>query len=171
MLNREETQIEVSFEDQLKYYESRLQLKLERSYSDIEWEFFLQCREERIANGAIELLDYLKKRGYALAILSNSIFSSETLKKYLEMHQILHFFDVVISSADIKYRKPSKKSFEMILEEMGVKANSEIYYIGNKLDKDFYGAYNAGLSPILIHNSPIENIEPVFPNLAVVQDY
>lgn len=171
MLNREETQIEVGFEDQLKFYESRLQLKLERSYSDIEWEFFLQCREERIANGAIELLDYLKKRGYALAILSNSIFSSETLKKYLEMHQILHFFDVVISSSDIKYRKPSKKSFKMILKEMGVKANSEIYYIGNKLDKDFYGAYNAGLSPILIHNSPIENIEPVFPNLAAVQDF
>lgn len=171
MLNREETQIEVSFEDQLKYYENRLQLKLTGNYSDIEWEFFLQCREERVANGATDFLSYLKKRGYTLAILSNSIFSSETLKKYLEMHQILHFFDVVISSADIKYRKPSKKSFEMILEKMGIKPSSEIYYIGNKLDKDFYGAYNAGLSPILIHNSPIENIEPVFPNLTAVQDF
>jgi HAD superfamily hydrolase (TIGR01549 family) len=171
MLDREKTQIDVSFEDQLKFYENRFNRKLAKKYSDIEWDFFLQCREERIADGAINFLKYLKERGYTLAILSNSIFSSETLKKYLEMHQILHFFDVVISSADIKYRKPSKKAFDTILEKVNIKASPEIYYIGNKLDKDFYGAYNAGLSPILISNNSIENIKPVFSNLNAVQDF
>ena len=84
MLDRNETQREKSFVDQLAFYENKFGKKLLKSHDDVEWEVFSVCREERLAVGAKSLLDYLLGRGYTLAVLSNSIFSSKTLKKHLE---------------------------------------------------------------------------------------
>ncbi len=162
MLNRNETHLETSFCEQLKYYENHLGIKLSKSYSEVEWETFSICRQEKIADGAKELLTYLKEHGYKLAVLSNSIFSSATLKKYLDNFGLLSFFDDVISSADIGYRKPSPKAFNAVLEKFGIKANRNVYFIGNKTDKDYDGAKAAGLTPILVTDQPLLEIKNFF---------
>lgn len=170
MLNRNETHLETSFLDQLKYYENHLGIKLSKPYGDVEWEAFSICREERLADGAKELLTYLKTYGYKLAVLSNSIFSSETLKRYLNKFGLLPYFDEVISSADIGYRKPSKEAFNAVLDRFGVKANRDIYFIGNKIDKDYEGAKSAGLTPILIADRPLLDMSLYLPNLLSVKE-
>lgn len=171
MLNRNQTHIETSFKDQLKYYETKLNKLLNKPYSEVEWEVFILCREEKIADGAEELLAYLKERGYTLAVLSNSIFSSKTLKKYLEKFGLLGYFEEVVSSADISYRKPSPKAFESVLDRLGVNANRDIYFIGNKLDKDYEGAKAVGLTPILIADRPLLDVFLYLPNLLSVKEF
>ncbi len=162
MLDRNETHTETGFSDQLKYYEKHLGNKLSKPYCDVEWEIFSICREEKLADGAIELLAYLKTRGYKLAVLSNSIFSSATLKKYLNGFGLLAYFDEVISSADILYRKPSTKAFDAALEKLGAKASPNIHFIGNKRDKDYEGALAAGLTPILVTDRSLLQIREFF---------
>lgn len=170
MLHRNETCRETSFLDQLKYYETQLGIKLNKSYGEVEWEAFSICREERLADGAKELLEYLKTYGYKLAVLSNSIFSSGTLKKYLDKFGILSYFDEVVSSADIGYRKPSKEAFNAVLDRLGVKANDNIYFIGNKADKDYDGAKSAGLTPVLIADRPLLGASLCLPDLLSVKE-
>ena len=92
MLKRNETQIETSFIKQLVFYERKFEKALSKPYDEIEWEFFSVCREETVAVGAKDLLNYLCERGYTLAVLSNSIFSSATLKRYLDKFGLLHYF-------------------------------------------------------------------------------
>lgn len=162
MLNRNETHIETSFTDQLKYYEIKLNKSLSKPYREVEWEAFTACREESIADGAKELLEYLKGRGYTLAVLSNSIFSAGTLKKYLEKFGLLDYFKEVISSADIGNRKPSSKAFISVLDKLGVKASTNIHFIGNKIDKDYEGAKSAGLTPVLITDCLLSEVKEFF---------
>lgn len=171
MLNRNETHIETSFTDQLKYYEAKLNKPLNKPYYGVEWEAFNLCREERTAEGAEELLAYLKEQGYTLAVLSNSIFSADTLKKYLDKFGLLGYFEEVVSSADIGYRKPSPKAFETVLDRLEVKTNTEIYFIGNKPDKDYEGANEAGLTPILITDEVLSDKSLYQPNLLCVKEF
>ncbi|MCI5819991.1 MAG: HAD-IA family hydrolase [Acidaminococcus sp.] len=155
MLDRNETQREKSFFDQLAFYENKFGKKPLKSRDEIEWEVFSICREERLAVGAKSLLGYLFDRGYTLAVLSNSIFSSKTLKKYMAEFGIEQYFTEVVSSADIIYRKPSVEAFRFILNKLGVPPSPEIYFIGNKLDKDAMGALDAGLTSILISKEAV----------------
>ena len=155
MLDRNETQCEKSFFDQLAFYENKFGKKLLKSSDKVEWEVFSVCREERLAVGAKSLLGYLFDRGYTLAVLSNSIFSSKTLKKYMAEFGIEQYFTEVVSSADIIYRKPSGEAFRVVLNALGVSPSPEIYFIGNKLDKDAMGALDAGLTPILISKEAV----------------
>jgi anaerobic ribonucleoside-triphosphate reductase activating protein len=170
MLERNETQLETSFINQLEFYERKFEKALSKPYDEIEWEFFSVCREETLAVGAKELLDYLCERGYTLAVLSNSIFSSDTLKKYLNKFGLLHYFEKVVSSADVTYRKPSVKAFESVLKAIGALPSPEIYFIGNKVDKDAMGALSAGLSPILISKEPVVAPCVILPSLTAVKE-
>ena len=63
MLKRNETQIETSFIKQLEFYERKFEKALSKPYDEIEWEFFSVCREETVAVGAKDLLNYLCERG------------------------------------------------------------------------------------------------------------
>ena len=155
LLDRNETQREKSFFDQLVFYENKFGKKLAKSRDEIEWEVFSICREERLAVGAKSLLGYLFDRGYTLAVLSNSIFSSKTLKKYMAEFEIEQYFTKVVSSADIIYRKPSGEAFQFVLNTLGASPSPEIYFIGNKLDKDAMGALDTGLTPILISKEAV----------------
>lgn len=170
MLERNETQLETSFINQLEFYERKFEKALSKSYDEIEWEFFSVCREETLAVGAKELLDYLCERGYTLAVLSNSIFSSNTLKKYLDKFGLLHYFEKVVSSADITYRKPSTKAFEAALQAVGASPSPEIFFIGNKINKDAMGALSAGLSPVLISKEPVAVPCLILKSLTEVKD-
>ena len=150
MLDREETRRERSFFDQLSFYENKLGKLLSKPREEVEWEVFSVCREECLSVGARLLLEYLHERGYTLAVLSNSIFSAKTLKKYMAKFGIEQYFTEVISSADITFRKPDNKAFQFVLNKLGLLPSPEIFFIGNKLDKDAMGALTSGLSPILI---------------------
>ncbi len=170
MLDRNETQLETSFINQLEFYESKFCKEFSKPYEEIEWEVFSACRKEALAYGAKELLDYLTGRGYVLAVLSNSIFSAKTLKRYMASFGIEKYFAEVLSSADITHRKPSGKAFEAVLQAINAKPSPEIYFIGNKTDKDVMGALDAGLSPILITKEPAQVPCIILPSLFEVKN-
>lgn len=151
MLDRNETNREVSFVNQLIYYEDKLQQRIRGAYMDVEWSAFTRCRDDKVALGAENVLSYFRERGYRLAILSNGIFSSETIKRYLKSFNLAEYFEVIVSSADIKVRKPSITAFDYVLKLLNVEVSNEIFYIGNNLQKDAIGAREVGLTPIFIN--------------------
>ena len=141
---------ETSFFRQLELFETELNCKIGEDYASVELQFMRRFRDEKLAEGVSELLEFLARKDYSVYVLSNSIFSGDGLKAYLGDFGIEEYIKKVYSSADIGFRKPSRKSFGYVLEDAGISSAKDVYYVGDSLEKDFVGAENSGLTPILI---------------------
>ena len=151
MRMRKISERENSFFKQLALFERELHIKLCDDYSSVEFNFIRRFREEKMVKGVRELLEYLHLKNRDIYILTNSIFSGDNLKKYLDItFGTEKYLKKVYSSADIGFRKPSKEIFQYVLTELGITHPEEVFYIGDSPEKDYFGAKAAGLTPILV---------------------
>lgn len=119
----------------------------------------------------MEVLVYLKNKGYKLGVISNGI----TIKQWEKLVRldIHYFFDEVITSEEVGFEKPEKEIFEEAMNRMECSAENSLM-IGNKVEIDIMGAVHAGMSAILVNpdlvdsaslkaleNSDIEIIETI----------
>ena len=88
----------------------------------------------------------LKRRGFKLGIISNW---DATLEQLMRSMGYLPYFDDVVASAAVGYRKPDSVVFELALERMGVDA-AHAYHVGDLPEADGDGAARAGIHPIII---------------------
>lgn len=88
----------------------------------------------------------LKERGFALGVVSNWDAGLEGLLRDV---RLLPYFDVVVSSAVVGYRKPNPVIFDRACEQMGVEA-SQAVHVGDRVDADGDGAFAANIRPIII---------------------
>lgn len=88
----------------------------------------------------------LKERGLALAVVSNWDAGLETLLRGL---QLLPYFDEVVSSAAVGYRKPNPVIFDLTCEKLGVDPSRAVH-VGDRSDADGDGASAAGVRPIIV---------------------
>ncbi len=86
-------------------------------------------------------LDVLKSRGYKLGIIANQ---NAGLEDRLRAFQILEYFDIVASSAEIGAAKPDKLIFEKALDMAGC-APCEALMVGDRLDNDIFPAKALGM--------------------------
>lgn len=99
-----------------------------------------------LENDALDTLEYLKNKGYALAIVSN-MGSYDIVLRVLQRDRILDYFNVVVASQMVGWKKPSKKIFEYTLSLLGVKT-WEAVHVGDDPIADVLGAKKAGLKAI-----------------------
>jgi len=112
----------------------------------------------KLDENTIPVLKKLKEK-YILGIVSLLMYSPP-LQKFLDKHNMLDFFDVIITSADVGYRKPHPKIFLAALEKIGVKP-FEAVFIGDDPIRDILGAKNVGMKTILIkHKEKDYKIKP-----------
>jgi len=94
---------------------------------------------------AIEVLTYLRNKGYKLGIITNG--SSYTQNKKLEYTNVLSYVDAKIVSDDVGIAKPDPRIFIQMAEKLGVKAE-ECAFVGDMFHRDILGAKRAGMRPI-----------------------
>lgn len=107
----------------------------------------------------------LKRRGFSLGIVSNWDASLEQLIRSLGL---LPYFDEVVASAAVGYRKPFAPIFEIALERMGVRA-SEAVHVGDLPEVDGEGARAAGIRPVIIDRDG-RHAGTAFERIAVLTD-
>lgn len=167
---RKVSNMESSFLEQLMFFEKELGIRIPEDYNTVEVDFIKLFRIEKPVHGAIELLQFLHNRNYQIFILSNSLFSGLSLKTYLCSLNIVQYVKKVYSSSDIGYRKPSFLCFQAVLDDLEIKNDEEVFYIGDSLEKDYLGAMKSGLTPILVsHTSSIDGLS--FENLHLLLEY
>lgn len=110
---------------------------------------------ERIP-GTRDMLNGLKK-DYSLALLSNFT-HGPAAREILDRLSLTPFFDTVLISGDLGYRKPFPVVFDRLVEELG-KPRDQILFIGDDPEADVAGALQAGLQPAWMtyvrdHNLP-----------------
>ena len=94
---------------------------------------------------AVELLDYLKDKGYNLYILSNGF--TEVQQRKLQSAGIDGYFARIVLSEEIGINKPDRRLFDYALQVTDSKAEDTMI-IGDNYDADILGAMNAGWGQI-----------------------
>lgn len=88
----------------------------------------------------------LKREHYRLAVVSNW---DPALRGILRGMGLAPFFDEIICSAEVGYRKPNPMIFNVAIEQLGVDA-AHIVHVGDLPEADGEGASSAGILPIII---------------------
>ncbi|GAC1368367.1 MAG: YjjG family noncanonical pyrimidine nucleotidase [Hymenobacter sp.] len=91
-----------------------------------------------------EVLDYLKPN-YRLHLITNGFNDIQALK--LASSNLAHYFEEVITSEHSGHLKPDPRMFAHALERTGATA-AESLMIGDNLECDVLGAYNAGIDQV-----------------------
>jgi HAD superfamily hydrolase (TIGR01549 family) len=99
----------------------------------------------RLIPDVIAVLSSLKDR-YRLGLLSNFT-HAPTVRRILDHHGLSPFFDVILISDEIGYRKPHPAVFENLVQQLDLD-RKRILFVGDDPEADVGGAEKAGLRPV-----------------------
>ncbi|MCO5238528.1 MAG: YjjG family noncanonical pyrimidine nucleotidase [Chitinophagaceae bacterium] len=103
---------------------------------------------------AVEILHYLRDKGYALHLITNGFESVQHTKlRYSGLHE---FFNHVITSEGSNSLKPHKAIFDFALRQTGAGLKESIM-LGDDIEADIAGAQNAGMDQVYINH---KNVPP-----------
>jgi putative hydrolase of the HAD superfamily len=127
-------------------------------------DFFLDAcaAKGELVEGARDLLDYLRSRGYRIHMLSNGF--AEVQHKKMRSAGVEEYFDKVILSEDVGVNKPDPAIYAYALREAGCSA-ADCIMIGDNFDTDIRGAIAAGIAQIYFN--PEGKPAPVTPTYEV----
>lgn len=101
---------------------------------------------ERVYPEACSVLEVLTLRGYKLGIIANQ---APGTKERLKRYGILHFFDVIVASAEEGVAKPDHRIFEIALQQANC-LPEEAVMIGDRLDNDIAPAKAIGMNTVWV---------------------
>ncbi|HKJ78481.1 MAG TPA: YjjG family noncanonical pyrimidine nucleotidase [Prolixibacteraceae bacterium] len=124
--------------------------------------FYLQVMpgSNVLVNGALDVLRYLKKKNYALYIITNGF--KEVQYQKLKGSGILPFFDKVYISEVIKKNKPAKEVFEYAVKSANAKKKQSIM-VGDDWEADILGALNFGIDAVYFSQNKNGNKTKAYP--------
>lgn len=68
-------------------------------------------------------------------------------------------FEFVLASSDYLFRKPNRLMFEIALQKAGLSAD-KVWYCGDSIEADVYGARNVGIFPVLYEGTTPDHVDP-----------
>lgn len=125
-------------------------------------ELFLQLLPTRtlLFPDTIEVLEYLRDKGYGLHLITNGF--EETQHNKLKSSGLDKFFEVVVTSECSNSLKPQREIFEYALNKTGATVDESLM-IGDTLDVDVLGALNIGMDAVHVnYNSLEQEVEPTY---------
>jgi putative hydrolase of the HAD superfamily len=103
-------------------------------------------------------VEAIRKLGLKMGIVSN-IPSEERLRNELEAIRLTQFFPMIVSSGQVGISKPNKAIFTFAAKMLN-EPPSNILFVGDDLQRDYYGAIHAGMKAVLIDRRGIFKDEP-----------
>ena len=101
-----------------------------------------------VVDGAHELMEYLKQKGYRMHMTSNGF--HEVQYKKLAACGLRDYFDTIILSEDAGANKPQKAFFDYALKVSGAQRQTTLM-IGDNLNTDILGALGSGIDAMLVN--------------------
>ena len=101
----------------------------------------------------MDALRVLRSAGIKIGALTDVAYGMENVFSLRDITSIHHFFDVVLTSVDVGFRKPNKTGFIMLMEALNV-TPSQMIYVGDE-EKDIVGANHLGIISVLIDRNNV----------------
>lgn len=90
----------------------------------------------------------LKARGFRLGMISNAADDAD-VQALVDQARLRPYFDKILTSACVGFRKPDERIFNKLLGHWGLPA-SRVAMVGDMLNADILGARNAGIFSVWI---------------------
>ncbi len=103
----------------------------------------------KFIDGATDSINYLRKNGFKLTVISNTTPPTWEIIERLHLDQL---FDSIILSCDVGFLKPDPRIFRVAIESIGA-TRRESCVVGDKWSTDMRGAIDADLLGILVNNN------------------
>lgn len=103
---------------------------------------------------AKDVLAALKHRGYAVGVLSNTMWTSTHHNEVFARDDLDDYIDAAVYTSEIPVAKPHADAFRMILDALGLQPE-EAVYVGDRIWDDVHGAQQVGMRAIWIPHSAI----------------
>lgn len=116
--------------------------------------------------GTLEMLNQLKG-SYQLGLLSNFTHAPAG-KVLIKKLGLAPFFEVLIISGEIGYRKPHALVFRQLVKDFGVD-RSRVLYVGDNIEADINGALDAGIRPVWF-TWALDHKVPMLPGVPVGEE-
>ena len=107
--------------------------------------------------GVQAMLADLRSRGIRTGVISNLGWSGEALAERLRRLLPEHTFEFVIASSDYGVRKPNPLIFRAALSKAAF-SPKDVWFCGDQIDADVFGAQEAGLFPVWYEENAIPNV-------------
>lgn len=96
-----------------------------------------------------EVLSYLKEKGYRLSLVSN-FDHAPTVRELLGKFGIANFFEDIVISEEVGWRKPHRKIFESALAGLAESPQNAIF-IGDNPEADITGSSEFGIDSVWVN--------------------
>ncbi len=94
----------------------------------------------------LPVLEFLRKKGLNLAVISNMGQTGEALVKTLGLK---HHIEIAVTAMEAGAEKPHPAIFQIVMQRLDVKP-SQTVHVGDQLESDVLGSLNAGIQPVLM---------------------
>ncbi len=85
---------------------------------------------------------------YRLAIITNT-HDRDLVPAHLEAMNLAAYFDAVVTSVDVGWRKPHPAIYERAFRDLGI-SPAQAIYVGDSYEPDYVGSLSLGMLPFLI---------------------
>ena len=103
-----------------------------------------------------EMLECLKENGIRSGVISNIGWSGHALKERINRLLPKNQFEFIIASSDYGIRKPNSMLFELAMQKANLPPD-EIWFCGDNVKADVFGARNVGIFPVLYEEETVDN--------------
>ena len=121
----------------------------------------------RLYDDVSETLAQLRTKGLELGLVSNT-WSDWAVRTMLRSFGIDKWFDVTVTSAQLRIRKPRPEIFLAALNALGARPD-EATMVGNSLGDDMEGAKRLGMRAIHVERDAVVSRDDVDPDATVKQ--
>jgi len=106
--------------------------------------------------GLFKTLDYLKEEEYTLVLTSNHSWAPngwDVIRKY----ELSNYFDQIIFSGDLGWRKPSPKIFTAAISGLYYRSKKHVIHVGDEIIADVKGALAFGIKALWVCSTQEES--------------
>ncbi len=131
----------------LHYYELLARyfgIQFDKSYEELcrRYHFVAECISTM--PGAQHVLAELKRAGFRLGLVTNTSLPHSIIVEEFQRLSLYDYFDTVVCSSEIVFRKPDAAMFEVALRSLKI-TPSEALFVGDDYFADVIGAHKVGM--------------------------
>ncbi len=147
--------------DAVGYSSPKTREKIVRIYEEA-----ILCDPPRLKEGVVDVLDYVKGR-YMVGLISvTGVSPGRIVRAILRDYGILHYFEALTFSDEVKIVKPNPLLFTSCLEELGVAPENAVH-VGDSYKSDIVGAIDAGMHVIWVKTREQEQKQGYVPDAVI----